>query len=696
MSTWIDPAAPAPKSSIGTPSGYEDTADFLREMRERYDQGRTHNQHNEIAGKEDAAFTIGDQWDDTVKAKRIGLHKPVLTENRLIALVAQIVGNRLMNETEIRVHPDKGGTKEIAKIREGLIRSIYKNSCADLARDEALKYQVIGGQGAFCLAIDYVADDVFEQEIKLKHIADPFSITIDPASTEPTGGDAEWGFVDDDIPIKLYEKRYPGKSTTGFNATENESEWFTDETVRVTAYWRMVIEGTKTLALYEDGTTHDVSDKEEFEYLPFVALRKDGSPYVRQVPNRFARMYVCSGLDILEGPYDYPISSIPIYRVPGWEISDGKKLHRWGMVRPLKDPMRLNNYWVSTVAEQLVAVPRNKWLSTAAAIMGHEKRWRDAPTSDDPFLIYNDGETPPIHIPPPGIDGALVSEIGRTAQSLHDISNIHEASLGMQSNEVSGKAIQARQTVSDVGTFIYHDRLRLADERCARNINELIPVIYDTQRIVAVLGADNKTMLQTINDPADPNSDVTMGKYGVTVSVGPATVTKRALAAEQMMAFVNAIPETASQVMDLVADAQDWPKADEFAKRFRMSLPPGVVPQDELTPEMQQAQQQQQQMAQMQQQLAQKQAEVDIALKSAKAAEAEARAESARANAYKAVSDAQARMLDVESKVDDREVQATLKGLDQHNDIIAGDREFAHQVTQTRMEKEAGNDDGSE
>ena len=98
----------------------------------------------------------------------------------------------------------------------------------------------------------------------------------------------------------------------------------------------------------------------------------------------------------------------------------------------------------------------------------------------------------------------------------------------------------------------------------------------------------------------------------------------------------------------------------------------------------------------MQQQLAQKQAEVDIALKSAKAAEAEARAESARANAYKAVSDAQARMLDVESKVDDREVQATLKGLDQHNDIIAGDREFAHQVTQTRMEKEAGNDDGSE
>jgi hypothetical protein len=68
----------------------------------------------------------------------------------------------------------------------------------------------------------------------------------------------------------------------------------------------------------------------------------------------------------------------------------------------------------------------------------------------------------------------------------------------------------------------------------------------------------------------DKNSDVTMGKYSVTVSVGPASETKRTLAAEQMMAFVNAVPQAAANVMDLVAEAQDWPKATEFARRFKM------------------------------------------------------------------------------------------------------------------------------
>jgi hypothetical protein len=79
--------------------------------------------------------------------------------------------------------------------------------------------------------------------------------------------------------------------------------------------------------------------------------------------------------------------------VPGWELNDGEKTHRWGLIRFLKDPQRLHNYWRSTVAEQLVAAPRNKWLATPDAVKGHEQKWRKAPTSDDPFLYYNDGET---------------------------------------------------------------------------------------------------------------------------------------------------------------------------------------------------------------------------------------------------------------------------------------------------------------
>jgi hypothetical protein len=668
---------PAPVKVQRIPTGFNTESEFLNDMRNKYEFGYSFNEHNTRAGKDDAKFTVGLQWDPVVKTRREQANKPVLTFNRLIAFVAQIVGNRLMNETEIRVHPDKQGTKEIAEIREGLIRSIFKNGQADFARDEAHKYQVIGGQGVYSLSIDYTADDVFEQQINLAACSDPYAAIFDPLGIEPSGADCQWGFIGDDIPQQEFKHRWPWAAETSFmdqNRWNQHGFWLQEDTVRVVSYWRMVTEGSRTLALFLDGTVQEVTDMEEYEYLHLVETRSDGSPYTRVVPKRFARLYICSGNAILEGPYDYPVSSLPMYRVAGWEVNDGEKVHRWGLIRFLKDPQRLHNYWRSTVAEQLVAAPRNKWLTTTEAIRGHEVKWRKAATSDDPFLYFNDGEQAPIHIPPPGIDAALINEAGLATQDLKDISNIHEAALGMPSNEVSKVAIQQRQMVSDVGTFIYTDRLRIADTRCAKNIDELIPYIYDTKRTITVIGRDDKATLMDIND-GNQNTDITAGKYAITVSVGPASETKRSLAAEQMMSFVNAAPQTAALVMDLVAEAQDWPKSTEFARRFRMQLPAGIIPQDELTPEMIAMQQQQSQQTALEQQVAQATAQAKIALDQAKASDAMSRGRLALAQAYKAVLDAQSRKADVEGKIDDKDFRHVLQSLDQHNSMMQEDRE---------------------
>jgi hypothetical protein len=675
-----------PRNSTRTPPGFKSVDDFLEDMRAKYEWGYGFNEHNILAGKDDAKFTVGNQWDPVVKARREEQRKPVLTFNRLVAFMAQLVGNRLMNETEIRVFPDKAGTKEIAEIREGLIRSIFKNSNADFARDEAGKYQVVGGEGYFSLAMEYASDDVFEQEIKINPVVDPYSVVMDPLSIEPSGEDAQWAFIGDDIPQQEFKRRWPWAAEVGFISEKRWNQsgfWLSEDTIRIVSYWRMVTKGTKVLALYQDGTVHDVTDKEEFEYLHLVETRSDGSPFTREVPNRFAQLYVCSGNNILEGPYDYPVTSLPVYRVPGWELNDGEKIHRWGLIRFLKDPQRLHNYWRSTVAEQLVAAPRNKWLTTPDAVKGHEPKWRRAPTDDSPFLYFNDGEQPPVHIPPPGIDAALVNEAAISTQDMKDISNIHEAALGMPSNEVSKVAIQQRQMVSDVGSYIYVDRRRMADRRCAKNINELIPYIYDTIRTITVIGRDDKTAVQIINDPADPNSDITIGKYGLTVDVGPASETKRTLANEQMMAFVNAMPQTAGMVMDLVAEAQDWPRSGEFAKRFKMALPPGMIPEDEMTPEMKQMQAMNAQIAEIQQKLEQAMAEADIAKKQGDASNAEARANLAMAQAYKAIMDARSRAADVASKDEQRDMESdaqdfdqAMRLVDQHNQLESEDRDF--------------------
>ena len=60
------------------------------------------------------------------------------------------------------------------------------------------------------------------------------------------------------------------------------------------------------------------------------------------------------------------------------------------------------------------------------------------------------------------IEGALIEQADTAANDLNDISNLHEASLGKQSNEVSGRAILARQRVGETGTIVYQDNLELA------------------------------------------------------------------------------------------------------------------------------------------------------------------------------------------------------------------------------------------
>lgn len=691
MATFLDSASidgqEAPqvwRDNKKIPLGYESQDEFLKEMRERYDNGVGYDQHNIDAGQDDARFAVGNQWDPNVLENRRSKNKPALTFNRVMAFVGQVLGERLVNETEIRVYPDKGGTKDIASIREGLIRNIMKCSEGDLARNEAQKYQVIGGRGVYALAIKYAGDDVFEQDIRIETVADPYSAVFDPLSIDPTGGDAEWAFLSDDIPLAEFKKRFPKAAEVDWgnsNLWVQPRYWLQEDTIRIVNYWQMVTEGTKILAMMVDGITRDVTEWAEEEYLigkpmegiPPVAPNPKGGFYIREVPNRFARLYICSGAQILDGPYDYPISSIPIFRVSGWEVNDGERIQRWGLVRFIKDPQRLYNFYRSVQAEALVSAPRNKMLVTPGAIMGYEQEWRNSPSSDDPFLHYNDGETQPIPIPPPQPDQGLMEASMTAGQDMKDISNIHEAALGMPSNEVSKVAIQQRQMVSNVGTFVFQDRLRMADERCAKIINELIPHIYDTARIIKVIGENNKSEIVAINTQ---NNDITLGKYDVTVSVGPATVTKMQLASEQMMAFVNAAPETAGMVMDLIAEAQDWPKSNEFARRFRMSLPPGMVPEDEMTPEMKQAQEQQGQMAQMAAQLEAAQKEADTAKTVAEAKLAEARAMLSEAQAVKALADSEARIKDVDSKVQEREVREMLDAVDQHNNIAEEDRRF--------------------
>ena len=355
----------------------------------------------------------------------------------------------------------------------------------------------------------------------------------------------------------------------------------------------------------QDGSVQDITDTVDPEELAKVYIRPDGSPYMREVDRPFAQKYICSGSDILEGPYNLPIDRIPVFRVPGWEIRLGQTTYRFGMIRFLKDPQRLHNYFRSVLAEKLTQTPRAVWLAAKNAVAGLEASYRNSHLSDDPLLTWNEESgQKPERLAPAQMEQALLQQAELTSQDIKDVSNIHEANLGMPSNEVSGVAIQARQRVSDTGTILYHANLSSAIEECGRIGDQLLPIVYDTPRIVKTLGDDAKSKMQVINLMGNPNSiDITEGKYAVAVTVGPSYATKRIEQAEAMLKMSNAMPQILGVAADLIVEAQDWPMAAEIAARLKRAIPPNLLGPEDQTPESQAKMAQQQSLQQQELQI---------------------------------------------------------------------------------------------
>jgi hypothetical protein len=619
----LEPDATVDKPEFDLPDDFESEAAFLHHVRTEFYSDIEYDRLNREAGLDDTRFTLGDQWDDYVRQRREAARKPVLTVNRLPAFVAQIVGTRRLNETNIKVIPDNGGSKEIAHVREGIMRNVQKESRADIAYDKALENAVIAAIGNFALELDYESDDVFDQKIMITSRPDAFSVVWDRMIQDPTGRDARHAYDVETMKLDDFKRKWPWATASdmvvdvALRGDLRMSGWVSIDDVRVVKFWRMR-RRLRTLAMLNDGRVVDLTDivdenhpsfdrDKAMEFMSNIATRPDGSPIMREAQRPYAEMYICSGLDILEGPFRYNISRVPLFRVPGWEIQIGEWKHRFGLIRFMKDPMRLHNFWRSIIAERLMQSPKAVWLAGIQAVAGREKDFRNSHLSDDPLLMYDESSSgKPERVQPAQIEPAFIQMAEMTTQDLKDVSNIHEANLGMPSNEVSGAAITARQRVSDTGTIIYHDNLTMAQEECGRTMNELIGQVYDTPRIVKTIGPDARDEMTAINQVGQPETDITVGKYAVTCKTGPNYATKRIEAMESMMAFINAQPQVAAYTLDLVADMMDWPGAEDFKKRIRLMLPPGIVDPRDMSPEeMQRAQQAQQ--AQGEQQAQQRQ-----------------------------------------------------------------------------------------
>ncbi len=624
----------------------KEPSDILAQARKDWEAADQRDRHNIRLAYEDLEFLSGhelSQWPEKQRKSREEEGRPTLQINQLPQFVHQITGDIRQMRPSIHVVPvDSSGDEQVANIRAGLIRYIENRSDAAAIYFRAADSQVACGIGHWRVTTEYADSSTFNLEIRIAPIEDGVGVRWDPDSILPTHEDARFCFVPVDMSRLSFEAKYPNITASDFDdkGWVHNTDWYADDFVRVAEYW--VKKPTKKLlALQLDGAIADITDAE-----PSVAemYRSKGARIEERDSEKVCR-YLITASNVLEGPEDWPGRFIPVVPLIGEETRIGHKIVRNGIVRHAKDAQRMSNYFHSAHTEVVALQPKAPFTGTETNFAKYQSMWENANTKNFPYLVYEpdskNGGIAPQRIQPPVSSQGVLDGLMMAKEDLRSVIGIYDASLGKQSNETSGRAILARQREGDVGSYLYIDNFSRAVRHTGNIINDLIPSVYDTERTIRIMGEDGKIDVLEINQAQgiDPqtgetvfNHDVTSGAYDVVAQLGPSYSTKREEARDGMIQFIQAVPEAAPLILDLFAKAQDWPMADDIAKRFRTNLPPLIVKSEEMekqgaTPEqiqqfMEQAQAQQPpppevQKMQAEQQMAQQKMQQDAAMKMA-------------------------------------------------------------------------------
>jgi hypothetical protein len=526
--------------------------EIVQLARDKFKLAQEREQDTRDEGLEDLKFArLGEQWPDFIRRQREGDPygpRPCLTENRLRPFIYQVVNEVRQNKPGIIVHPaDDGADKDTAEVFNGLIRNIQVTSDGDVATDTAAESAVSNGFGYFRINITEEGPD-----LAFERIANPFTVYGDPHGESVDGSDWNCCFVVSMLGRDEFEAAYPTAETSDFDTdfTGIESPWREEDRIMVAEYW------------------HREGDK--------------------------VTQYILNAAEVLE-TNEWPGKFIPIVPVYGDEINvEGKRYFR-SLINQAKDSQRRFNYWLTAATEMVALAPRVPFIGEEGAF-DIDPRWNTAHSANHAYLEHKRGTQRPSREPFDGVPAGMVQAMLSAADGIKAVLGVYDASLGNKSNETSGVAIRQRQMEGDVATFHFIDNVSRALRHAGRILIDLIPKVYNSQRVVRILGEDMKPRNVKIG-PADPMQeamqafqgmqeqqeqvdriyDLSAGKYDLVVKVGPGYTSLREETRAELIEIIRSVPESAQVLGPMYLRQSDWPGADEAADKIEAGgIPPEV------------------------------------------------------------------------------------------------------------------------
>ena len=517
-----------------------------------YTRARDHGHEDYIhMAKKCDAYYRGEQWDEFDMQQLDDQGRPALTINTILPTINAVLAEQSTKKADIQFKPRGGGNQEIADVLTKVYAYISDTNKLDWIESQVFSDGLIQDRGYFDVRVDF--DEHVNGEIKIE-AKDPLDILIDPDAKhyDPRTWneifESKWMSIDEieetygqDKADKLRVLAETG-TTLGADSMEYEEERYGDtdehnyrqqypgdpENARMLRSIRVIERQYYKLddcMYYVDPVTGD--------------KRKIPNAWGKKKREKFADDY---GLDIITkkmrrvrwtvtadtvvlfddySPYDH-FTIVPYFPY----FRRGKP---FGMVRNLLSPQEQLNKITSQELHIVNTTANSGWIVESGSLSGMTADDLEEHGAETGLVLeYNRGSTPPGKIPPNQIPTGLDRLGQKAARNIKEISGITDAMLGMDSPEVSGVAIQAKQGRGSLLLQVPLDNLAKTRQYLAEKILRMIQTYYTEERIVQITDESDpyKPRQQLRINQMTPEgavlNDLTVGDYDVIVGTAPA------------------------------------------------------------------------------------------------------------------------------------------------------------------------------
>lgn len=588
---------------------------ILKEIKDNFDFARTYWDPIYRLGDKDVRYLVNGPWDKADLDARAG--RVTLSLDELSQYTNQIKNEFRQSKRAVKVKPKgNGANDETAMMRAGLIRGIEYESRAQQAYVCAGENMVDRGFGCFKLITEYKKGSS-NRCIKIRRIANPRVIYLDPDAKEADWSDGEWGFEFEKMRESVFVARF-GKKVQIQSFTEEHIAsapmWISSgdggKHVQVASYWKREAV-PNPIYLLETGRDITNRDNPEFIAMPESptgnGVKLDGQAYAildEHDDNDYKVVqYVSNGVEVIEtNPTDWKeVPLIPMFGPEMWVPNEAGTSERVFMsaVRRALEAYKGYCYVKSGAVERAAMDPKTPY-------EGYEGQFdtkTDFTTINKNLQGYVEfkpkttaGGEVVLPMPQRPMSEPMIQQHELLAESLR---RSIQAAMGssplptsaQRQNQKSGVALDKIEQSTDQGNFHFTDSYAMALERAGRMMDDALDVVYDTPREEPFYNESDEASTLPINqlhpETGQPvGFHTSTGDHGVTISTGPSQQSQRDEATDftnQLIAHPEVLGPNAPKIIALLVKLKALgPIGDQIAKILDpqdTNVPPEIAQQ---------------------------------------------------------------------------------------------------------------------